>query len=118
MRNVTQGKKQGLQWTLTEILENLDNDDDLGLIARDEDILQETEHLNPTANKIGKSTPKKTQVLRMNTTNCSRILVNNKPLEEIEKFTYKVITTGDWQKDQQSQPSFWHVEIHMEIHWT
>lgn len=65
-------------------------------------IQQKTEHLNSTANKIGlKINTKKNQVLRLITTNCNPILVNNKPLEDVEEFTYlgsKVTTTGDRDK--------------------
>ena len=51
MRYATQGKRQGLQWTLTSILEDLDYADDLGLlVSRYQDIQQKTEQLNSTVN--------------------------------------------------------------------
>ena len=59
-------------------------------------IQQKTEHPNSTANKSTKN-----QVLRLITTNCNPILVNNKPLEDVEEFTYlgsKVTTSGDRDK--------------------
>lgn len=61
MKNATEGKRQGLKWTLASILEDLDYADDLGLSSsRHQDIHQKTELLGATASKIGlKSSSKK-----------------------------------------------------------
>lgn len=81
MKNIKKGKRQGLQWTLTSILEDLDYADDLGLLSsRHQDIQQKTELLSATASKIGlKVNTKKTKVLRVNTTNRNAILIDSKP---------------------------------------
>ena len=110
MRNVTHVKRQGLQWTLPSILEDLDYADDLGLVAsRHHDIKQKREQLNSTVNKIGlKINTKDSGPTQINTTNCNQILVNNKPLEDVEEFTYlrsKVTTTGDCDKDTNTRIS-------------
>lgn len=101
MKNITEGKRQGLHWTLTSILEDLDYADYLGpLSSRHQDIQQKTELLSVTASKIGlKVNTKKTQVLRVNTTNYRNpLLIDSKPIEDVEEFTYlgsKFTTTGD-----------------------
>lgn len=52
MKNIT-GKRQGLQWTLTTILDDLYYADGLGLFSnRHQDIQQETKLLSEAANKI------------------------------------------------------------------
>lgn len=67
MKNTTYGKRQGIQWTLTSILEDLDYADDPSLLSsRHQDIQQKTELLGAAASKIGlKVNTKKTQVLRV-----------------------------------------------------
>lgn len=45
---------------------------------------------------------KKTQVLRVNNTNRYPVLIDSKPIEDVEEFTYlgsKVTTTGDCNKE-------------------
>ena len=80
MRYATQGKRQGLQWTLTSILEDLDYADDLGLlVSRYQDIQQKTEQLNSTVN-IGL----KINTNRLRSCAWTPIQVNNKPLEDAE----------------------------------
>ena len=100
MRGVTQGRRQGIQWTLTTVLEDLDYADDLGLLSsRYQDAQQKTESLSRVASTIGlKVNAKKTQALRKNTTNNNPIMVNGNPLEDVQEFTYlgsKVTSDGD-----------------------
>lgn len=104
MKNITQGKKQRLQWRLPSILEDLDYADDLGLLSsRHQNIQQKTELLSATANKIGfQVNTKKTQVVRVKTTNSNPVLINSKSIEDVEEFTFlssKVTTTGDFNKE-------------------
>ena len=68
MRCSTQGKRQGIQWTLTSQLEDLDYADDIGLLShRYQDAQLKTESLTQTASTIGlKVNEKKTKVLRKN----------------------------------------------------
>lgn len=89
---------------MTSILEDLDNADDLGLLSsRHQDIQQKTELLGATASKIGlKVNTKKTQVLRVNTTNRNPVLIDSKLIEDVEEFTNlgsKVTTTEDCNKE-------------------
>ncbi|GFR77505.1 endonuclease-reverse transcriptase [Elysia marginata] len=54
MHNVTRDKHQGIQWTITSMLEDLDYADDLGLLShRHQDIQQKTKDLYETASKKG-----------------------------------------------------------------
>ena len=104
MKNVTQGKRQGLQWTLTSVLEDLDYADDLGLLAnRHQDIQHKTDHLSATASKIGlKVNTKKTQVLRINGNNNNPVTISRRPIEDVEVFNYlgsMVTTSGDCDKE-------------------
>ena len=109
MRNVTHVKRQGLQWTLPSILEDLDYADDLGLVAsRHHAIKQKREQLNSTVNKIGLKINTKDSGPTHKHHHCNQILVNNKPLEDVEEFTYlriKVTTTGDCDKDTNTRIS-------------
>lgn len=104
MRNVTEGRRQGIQWTLTTVLEDLDYADDLGLLSsRHQDIQQKTETLSEIANTIGlRVNTKKTQVMRKNARNTDPITVNGRQLENVEEFTYlgsKMTTDGDCEQE-------------------
>ena len=100
MRRVTQDKRQGIQWTMTSVLEDLDYADDLGLLSsRHQDIQRKTEDLSETASTIGlKLNAKKTQVLRKNAATNNPVTANGRQLEDVEDFVYlgsKVTTNGD-----------------------
>ena len=100
LRRVTEEKRQGIQWNLTSVLEDLDYADDVGLLShRHQDIQQKIERLSQAANTIGlRINQKKTKVMRTNTTNNSLIRVNDKTLEVVEEFVYlgsKLSTEGD-----------------------
>ena len=61
MRNVTDGKRQGLQWSLTSTLEDLDYADDISLLSnRLQDIQAKFDRLLSTAATIGLKMTKKT----------------------------------------------------------
>ncbi|KAH3846536.1 hypothetical protein DPMN_088838 [Dreissena polymorpha] len=54
MRRTTEGRRQGTQWTLTLLLDDLDYANDIGLLAsRNQDIQQKTQQLALSANTIG-----------------------------------------------------------------
>ena len=100
MRRVTQDKKQGIQWTLTSVLEDLDYADDLGLLSsRHQDIQHKTDCLSDTASTIGlKVNDRKTQVLRKNASTNDPVTVSGRPLEDVREFAYlgsKMTTDGD-----------------------
>lgn len=100
MPSVTQGKRCGIQWTLSSVIEDLDYADDLGLLSsRYQDAQQKTEHLSKIASTIGlRVNVKKTQVLRKNAAINNPITLNGSPLEDVQEFVYlgsKVTTDGD-----------------------
>ena len=110
MRNVTDGRRQGLQWTLTSVLEDLDYADDLGLLShRHQNIQQKTDLLNTTASTIGlRVNAKKTQVLRLNSNNSEPISIEGRPLENVEEFAYlgsKVTASGECDKEKDTRIS-------------
>ena len=100
MRCSTQGKCQGIQWTLTSQLEDLDYADDIGLLShRNQDAQLKTESLTQTASTIGlKVNEKKTKVLRKNAITNNPVTVSGRPIEDVQGFVYlgsKVTTDGD-----------------------
>ena len=104
MHGVTQDKKQGIQWTFTSLLEDLDYADDLGLLSsRYIDAQQKTESLSNIASTIGlKVNKKKTKVMRMNASTYDPITVSNTPLEDVNEFVYldsKMTTDGDCEQE-------------------
>ncbi|XP_052261550.1 uncharacterized protein LOC127865671 [Dreissena polymorpha] len=80
MRRTTEGRRQGKQWTLTSLLDDLDYADDIGLLAsRNQDIQQKTQQLKNT--RLG-----------------DPITINGQPLQDVDEFIYlgsKVTTDGD-----------------------
>ncbi|KAL3868729.1 hypothetical protein ACJMK2_041499 [Sinanodonta woodiana] len=100
MRRTTEDKIQGIQWTLTSMLDDLDYADDIGLLAsKHQDIQQKTQQLVQTANTIGlRVNIEKTKVLRKNIRADNPITIKDQPLQELDDFTYlgsKVSTDGD-----------------------
>ena len=61
-------KRQGIQWSFTKQLEDLDFTDDRCLLAHHlQDLRSKTEALNETAKRVGlKVHPGKTKVMRVN----------------------------------------------------
>ena len=94
---------QGIQWTFTSILEDLDYADDLSLLAsRHQDIQQKTNNLAKHAALIGlKVNTGKTKVLKINATVRESLSLEDKQLEEVEEFIClgrKVINDGNFSK--------------------
>jgi len=122
MRNVTDGRRQGLQWTLTSVLEDLDYADDLGLLShRHQDIQQKTDLLNTTASTVGlRVNAKKTKVLRLNSNNTEPISIVGRPLENVEEFAYLGSIRRMWQgnrhQDKQSKPGFCYAKARLDIY--
>ena len=90
MKNSTSDKRTGIQWTITELLDDLDFADDIGLISHSHRQMQEkTEAICQNSAKIGlQLNVSKTQVMKINTNNPNPILVNNEQIEEVDKFCY------------------------------
>ena len=100
MRCSTQGKRQGIQWTLTSELEDLDYADDIGLLSHwYQDAQLKTESLTQTPSTIGlKVNEKKTKVLRKNAITNNPVTVSGRPIKDVHEFVYlgsKVTTDGD-----------------------
>jgi hypothetical protein len=100
MQRTTEGRRQGIQWTLTSLLDDLDYADDIGLLAsRNQDIQQKTQQLALSASTIGlRVNIGKTQVMRKNTRVGDPITINGQPLQDVDEFIYlgsKVTTDGD-----------------------
>ena len=85
MHKTLDGRRQGIQWTLTSILEDLDYADDLSLLAsRHQDIQQKTNNLAKHAALIGlKVNTGKTKVLKINATVRESLSLEDKQLEEV-----------------------------------
>ena len=90
MRTTTAGKRNGIQWTMTGQLDDLDFADDLALLSHTHQQMQEkTADLAEVSAQVGlKVNRGKTKVLRANTKKQDPIRLNDDPLEEVEKFTY------------------------------
>ena len=104
MRKTTEGKRNGIQWTLLEQLEDLDFVDDLALLSHTHKQMQEkTSQLEVEASKIGlRVNAGKTKLMRINSTNSNSITLSSGEIEEVTSFTYLgsiVDTTGGTEQD-------------------
>ena len=87
MRNFTDGKRQGLQWSLTSTLEDQDYAGDIDLLSsRHQDIQAKSDSTSAT---IGlKMNFKKTKLMRKNTSNNNPVTINGNRIHEVNEFTY------------------------------
>ena len=90
MKTTTEGRNNGIQWTLTTQLDDLDFADDLALLSHNHRQMQEkTSQLETTSARTGlKINKKKTEVMRINATVNAPITVNGEPVKEVESFVY------------------------------
>ena len=90
MRETTDGKRTGIQWSLWTQLEDLDFADDLALLSHSHQQMQaKTSTLESTSSRLGLDIhPQKTQVLKVNTTSTEPVKLSGNDLEEVETFTY------------------------------
>ena len=90
MRNVTEDKARGLRWKFTSVLEDLDYADDIALLSSTFQHIQEkTCKLSDVAAHTGlKINSKKTKIMRLNNKCHDNVSVNNKDIEEVDKFVY------------------------------
>ena len=90
MTQTTSNKRTGIQWSLTEQLEDLDFADDLALLAHTHQQMQDkSSKLETTAALLGlKINASKTKLMRINTKNNSPINMDQNQLEEVTTFTY------------------------------
>ena len=89
MKNTT-NKPKGIQWSLTEKLEDLDFTDDIGLLSHSYEHMQEKiTNLQEIAQSTGlEINIDKTKALRVNATNTLPLLVKDQALEEVNQFPY------------------------------
>ena len=78
MKESTEGRRNGIQWTLWKQLDNLDFADDIALLSHAYQQMQKkTTQLEKSAAKLGLSASKaKTKSMRMNTTNTISIMLD------------------------------------------
>ena len=90
MRSTTTGRKNGIQWSLTQQLEDLDFADDLALLSHSHAQMQDkTVRLDTISQQIGLNIHReKTKVMRINTTNRDPFSLENAVLQEVDAFTY------------------------------
>ena len=90
MKTSTEGKRNGIQWTLWEQLNDLDFADDIALLSHSQQQLQsKTSVLEQLSLSVGlRIHPGKSKVLRVCTPNKEPIKVKGQELEEVNTFTY------------------------------
>ena len=90
MRKTTADKHQGIQWTLSSQLEDLDFADDLAILSTNAKHLQhKTDRLTRYALQAGLIVNiTKTKVMSINTSTHTCINVNSEPLENVDNFIY------------------------------
>ncbi|GFR95804.1 endonuclease-reverse transcriptase [Elysia marginata] len=90
MKTTTQSRTNGIQWTLTSQLDDLDFADDIALISHNNKQMQDkTSHLELTSAQTGlKINTKKTELMKLNTAVNTPIAVAGASIREIDSFTY------------------------------
>ena len=104
MKSVINGKRRGIRWTFTSLLEDLDFADDIALLShRHQDMQAKIKYMTRKAGEIGlKISTKKTKHLRMNSRTEAAIMPNGEEIEAMEDFTYlgsKMTTSRDTEKE-------------------
>ena len=90
MKEVTRGKRNGIQWTLWSQLDDLDFADDIALLSHNHEQMQnKTKLLKDASQAIGlKIHPGKSKILKVKTVGTDNIMVGNNQLEVVSEFTY------------------------------
>jgi hypothetical protein len=90
MRQTTDGRKDGIQWTLWTQLDDLDLADDLALLSHNRQQMQnKTTSLASHSSQVGLQIhPDKTKILKINTSNTEAVKLGDNNLEEVKSFTY------------------------------
>ena len=90
MNRTTEGRRTGIRWKLTSVLQDLDFADDITLLSsRYVDIEDKTNRLVDEAAIIElKINAKKSKVMRINARKDQRIKVNDEQVDNVEEFLY------------------------------
>lgn len=90
MKTSTAQKRNGIQWTLWQQLDDLDFADDLALLSQAQQQMQEkTSTIAENSARIGLKIHRgKSKVLKVNTSSTTPIILEDTALEEVENFTY------------------------------
>ena len=89
MRQATINRKNGIQWTLLEQLDDLDFADDIALLSHNQQQMQDklTQVEKTAAETDLIISTKKTKVFKANTNNQVNLNVNSTSLEEVDNYT-------------------------------
>ena len=90
MHETTVNKRNGIQWSISSQIDDLDFADDLALLSHTyNQMLEKTSVLNTTAQQLGLNIHRrKTKVSRMNTANTNPIPLRGEPIEDVDSLTY------------------------------
>ena len=86
MKEITAGNKNGISWTLSDMLEDLDFADDLALLShRHQDIQSKTNDLASKGKQIGLNiNTSKTKLMKINTRATDPVTLAGKAIEEVQ----------------------------------
>ena len=86
----TEGRRRGIRWSLTSVLEDLDYADDIVLLSHSSgDMQDKTDRLNIFAQQVGLNiSTRKTEMMAVNTTTPVPITVGQHQLTATQSFTY------------------------------
>ena len=90
MHETTVNKRNGIQWSISSQIDDLDFADDLALLSHTYNQMREkTSVLDTTAQQLGLNIHRrKTKVSRMNTANTNPIPLRGEPIEDVDSLTY------------------------------
>nr|KAG5696704.1 hypothetical protein BaRGS_012073 [Batillaria attramentaria] len=90
MRQATDGKRTGIQWTFSKQLEDLDFADDIALLShKQQDAQEKLNRVAEEAEKTGlKINISKTEVMRVNHKQHDPIQLHQEDIKEVDKFIY------------------------------
>ena len=90
MRKTVETTHRGIRWDFNTFLEDLDFADDIVLMSsRFQDMQEKTSQLEENAKKVGLTiNENKTKVMKINSRNRTKVIINSKEIEETDSFTY------------------------------
>jgi hypothetical protein len=90
MKSTTEGRRNGIQWSLMDQLDDLDFADDLALLSHTQAQMQDkTSHLETTSAQVGlKVNKRKTELMKINACAINPVTVGGDPIKEVDSFVY------------------------------